>query len=217
MNRTRIIRRIGILLSAQILFLSPFAVNAQDDTIENNVIEDTLLAAEGLDSLTGDGAEDTTVVAVALVGDVERGKAYFQGGRSFYNGGPTCVACHNVTHEGVMPGGLFAKDLTDVYSRLGEGLVSWLGAPPFPAMASTYNNNPLTEQEKVDLTAFFKYANETKDTQVATSGVDYFFIGGGLGLACLLVLIQLLWSKRKKKMVKSDIFARQNKAWDAKF
>ncbi|NOQ72868.1 MAG: hypothetical protein GQ574_12735 [Crocinitomix sp.] len=223
MNRTRIYKRVRILLMSQILFLSPLALQAQGDTIEDGIIEDVVIADSAIvvEELDEDAAETETETEVepviTLVGDIDRGKAFFQGGSLFLNGGPSCIACHNVTHEDVIPGGLFAKDLTDVYSRLGEGLVSWLGAPPFPAMASTYNNNPLTEQERVDLTAFLKYADETKDSQVETSGGTYLVVGGGIGLICLLGLVQLLWSKRKKKMVKADIFARQHSAWDAKF
>jgi len=195
MDQKRIVKRIGLFLMGQILFFTPLAVNAQDDADAN-------------------GAEE---VAAPIVGDAENGMALFQGGERFINGGPTCVTCHNVTHEGVMPGGLFAKDLTDVYTRLGEGLVSWLAAPPFPAMDDTYSNNVLTKQERNDLTAFLKVASETQSTQDGKTGYMYFILGGGIVLVVLLVLIQLLWSNRKKKMVKADIFARQNKAWDAKF
>ncbi len=123
-----------------------------------------------------------------------------------------------------MPGGLFAKDLTDVYERLGEGITGWLGAPPFPAMASSYNNTPLTEEERMNLTAFFKYAYDSKDNQKA--GFSFWIfdkqqikmaIYGIIGLVVILVLIHLLWGHRKKKMVKNEIFERQSKAWDAKF
>jgi hypothetical protein len=225
MNRTRLLKQVGLLLGGHILFLSPLTLTAQDDTLALADIGDTELLVDTTEEVSVEAEEVNieteemvdSVVTVALVGDVERGKAFFQGGALFHNGGPSCVACHHVTHEDVIPGGLCAKDLTDVYSRLGEGLISWLGAPPFPAMAATYNNNPLTEQERVDLTAFLKYADETKGSQVEKSGASYLLIGGGLGLAGLLLLVQLLWSKRKTKMVKSDIFARQNKAWDAKF
>jgi mono/diheme cytochrome c family protein len=220
MNRTRLIKRAGLLIAGQILFFSPIVVHAQEDTIDVAVVEDTTLIAEVAEEepieedIAETVAEDTTVI---LIGDIDRGKALFQGGASFFNGGPSCIGCHNVNHEDVYPGGLFAKDLTDVYTRYGEGLASWLGAPSFPAMAASYNNNPLTEQERVDLAAFLKNVEETKDSAVEKSGGLYLFIGGGLGLICLLVLVQLLWSKRKTKMVKADIFARQNKAWDAKF
>lgn len=219
MNRTRLVKRVGLLIAGQILMFSPLISYAQEDTIDLALEEDTTQIVENIEEEEAVTEEEDleSTPEVVLIGDIERGKSFFQGGALFENGGPSCIACHNVTHEDVMPGGLFAKDLTDVYSRLGEGLVSWLGAPPFPAMAATYNNNPLTEQERVDLTAFLKYADETKDSQKEKSGGIYFFVGGGLGLVILLALVQLLWSRRKTKMVKADIFSRQNKAWDAKF
>ena len=41
-------------------------------------------------------------------------------------------------------------------------------------------------------------------------------VGGLGGLVVILVLVSLLWMKRKRQMVKKDIFARQGGAWDAK-
>lgn len=145
------------------------------------------------------------------------GKKYFEGSNKFMNNGPSCISCHSVKNNQLISGGLFAKDLTDVYSRLGEGLSAWLAAPPFPAMASSYQNHPLTENERGKLQAFFKYANEVQATQKAKPGYDMMLIGGGAGLVIMLLVINFMWFKRKKKMVKREIFDRQSKAWDAKF
>ena len=200
MNHKKTLKRISLLFIGSILCLSPLRA------------EETVSTEDGV-------SEEITLSQQA-----ELGMAYFQGEERFKNGGPSCVTCHNVNNDGVIPGGLFAKDLTDVYERLGEGLTGWLGAPPFPAMATSYNNNPLTEEERTNLTAFFKYASETKDQQTATSSFLWFdgqqismFIWGLVGLVCILGLIHLLWSNRKKKMVKEDIFLRQRRAKDAKF
>ena len=148
---------------------------------------------------------------------MESGRAYFEGSKGFLHGGPACITCHNVTNSELIPGGLLAKDLTDVYERMGEGITSWLGAPPFPAMVSSYQNNPLTEMERASLTAFFKQANEVKDEQKTTSGATIMLLGGATGLLVIVLIIGLMWAKRKKNMVKKDIFARQSKTWDAKF
>lgn len=187
MNNKRIFKRICLVFVAPVFFLSSFSLSAQDN---------------GMQELTP---------------QQKKGMDLFQGNESFVMGGPSCVTCHNVTNDKMIPGGLFAKDLTDVYDRLGEGLTGWLGAPPFPAMAASYNNNPLTEEERTNLTAFFKYSNEVKETQATNTGYSYFMMGSGIGLVVILLLIQILWSTRKRKMVKEDIFKRQNKAWDAKF
>jgi len=161
-------------------------------------------------------AKDSKGTKEAPVGTVADGKAYFEGSKNFQNGGPACITCHNVTNDALIPGGLLAKDLTDVYDRMGEGLAGWLGAPPFPAMVQSYQNHPLTTSEKTNLTAFFKYANEVKNEQTANSGQSLFIVGGLGGLVVILVLVSLLWMKRKRQMVKKDIFARQGGAWDAK-
>ncbi len=144
------------------------------------------------------------------------GKKYFEGSSGFVNGGPSCISCHSVKNQDVATGGLLAKDLTDVYTRLGDGLSAWLAAPSFPAMAASYQNNALTENERGKLQAFLKYANEVKDSQKANNGYNTMLIGGLSGLVLILVMISLLWVNRKKKMVKKDIFDRQHSAWDAK-
>jgi cytochrome c1 len=144
------------------------------------------------------------------------GKNYFEGSKSFTNGGPSCISCHSVKNNNVATGGLLAKDLTDVYTRLGEGLSAWLAAPSFPAMAASYQNNPLTESERANLQAFLKYANDVKASQTVDKGYDFMLVGGVCGLASILILINILWFKRKKKMVKKEIFARQHSARDAK-
>ena len=153
----------------------------------------------------------------SLTEEQQKGMDLFQGKKKFEMGGPSCITCHNVSANKMYPGGLYAKDLTDVYDRLGEGITGWLMAPPFPAMSASYGNKPLTETERVNLTAFFKYATENKDSQTNSNGYFLFFLGGGLGVIILLGVIQVLWFKRKKAMVKEDIFSRQQKAWDAKF
>jgi len=191
MNNNKVLKRISLFFIGSVLCISPLRA-------EENVEE---LASE----------------VISLSPAAELGASYFQGSARFVNGGPSCVTCHNVTNDEIMPGGLFAKDLTDVYERLGEGLTGWLGAPPFPAMAASYNNNPLTERERISLTAFFEYANAVKDTQKVRKGYMLFFISGTVGLAAVLGLIQLLWGNRKRKMVKQDIFTRQRSAADAKY
>lgn len=144
----------------------------------------------------------------------ELGRAYFEGSKRFSKGGPACITCHNVNHKSSIPGGVLAKDLTDVYERMGEGITGWLSAPPFPAMATAYTNHELTEKERKSLTAFFKESSENKGEP--ESAITYFLIGGAVGLLTILILINILWYKRKKQMVKREIFARQAKAWDAK-
>ncbi|MDX2362318.1 MAG: hypothetical protein QNK23_16035 [Crocinitomicaceae bacterium] len=167
-------------------------------------------------------AQDSTDVAEneaekpVIEADAGRGREYFEGSRGFLNGGPACITCHNVTNDELYPGGLLGKDLTTVYDRMGQTLVLWLDMPDNGAMTTSYQGHKLEENERIDLTAFFKHANEVKDTQTADSGQMMMLLGGFGGLAVILILISLIYMKRKRHMVKKDIFARQNSAWDAK-
>ncbi|MCB0477862.1 MAG: hypothetical protein R2799_04480 [Crocinitomicaceae bacterium] len=190
MNYKKVLRGISLMFASQLLFLAPMKALAEET---NNASE------------------------TELTEEAKKGMALFQGGKLLDNGGPSCITCHNVTNDQVIPGGLFAKDLTDVYTRFGDGLALWLTAPSNNPMEAAYKNNEITEEERLQLTAFFKYVNAVKDSQTANSGSSLFLVGGGVGVVILLVLIQVLWNKRKKKMTKQDIFNRQNSAWDAKF
>lgn len=148
--------------------------------------------------------------------EAQAGKKLFEGSSGFLNGGPACISCHNVNHKELIGGGLFAKDLTKVYDRMGEGIAAWLGAPPFPAMASSYQNHPLTENERNKLMAFFKHATEVGKETKEVKNQSMMLVGGLVGLGCILAWISIVWFKRKKGTVKAEIFARQSKAWDAK-
>ncbi|MDH5396786.1 MAG: cytochrome c [Cyclobacteriaceae bacterium] len=145
--------------------------------------------------------------------DVARGEELFTGQYELENGGPTCLSCHNVSAENVSGGGLLARDLTQAHQRLGgsNAIIGIISSTPFPAMANAYKDKPITETEVLQLTAFLKNAQENLSTEipVVKSTVEVFWIGSGCGLVALLVIIQLLWGRRKKKAVKSDIFKRQ--------
>lgn len=148
--------------------------------------------------------------------DGMKGKALFDGSTSFINRGPSCITCHNVSDSRIpIKGGLLAKDLTKVYDRMGhEGIGGLLNAPPFPAMANSYGNSPLTEDEIFQLSAFFKEANQ--NAQVEEDPEYGFMIKWGvLGLVIWIIIIMLIWNKRKKESVKKDIFSRQSKSNDS--
>ncbi len=151
---------------------------------------------------------------------VREGMALFQGEERFEEGGPPCLSCHSVTNENIATGGTFAKNLTDVYSRMGDGLGVWLSAPSFAPMMAAYKDHQLTEKERESLTAFLKYVNNAKGAEYsAEAGTTAYslLIGGFLGLILLMGIFQFIWGKRKSKMVKQDIFDRSIKAFDAKF
>ena len=204
-------KSIGLIIAGSLVCFS--SVKAQD-SLTAEVVNDTAIVEEVPVATETAKAEKATSANISA----DLGRQYFEGSKRFVNGGPSCVSCHNVTNDALIPGGKFSVlDLTDVYSRLGEGITAWLDVPPFPAMVASYQNNPLTEEERASLTAFFKQSSEVKDKQTVTSGYDLFLFGGLGGLIVILIMISLIWMKRKKQMVKKDIFARQSKAWDAKF
>lgn len=165
---------------------------------------------------TGVFTSEESVLSV----EAQKGMNLFQGKERFVNGGPTCISCHNVSNKNVVPGGLFALDLTNYFEKEGslkENVKDWLAAPAPPAMFASYSNNPLTEQERVALTAFLKYSSTAKEDQVSKKGFQNMLLGGFGGFLILLLLIRFIWSNRKKRMVKDEIFMRQAKSSDAKF
>ncbi len=145
--------------------------------------------------------------------DIERGKNIFIGSQALSNGGPACISCHNVNYMGVIPGGLLAKDLTTVYSRLGgdAGLQGVLGAPPFPAMTEAYKSNPITESEIAAIIAFLNKVDKDKPNQ-QVSETNPLLLGGLFGVITLLLLILIIWNRRKKHTVKKDVYDRQLKS-----
>ena len=155
--------------------------------------------------------EETVEETVYSEADILRGKDLFDGTLRFVNSGPSCISCHHVSNNDVIAGGLLAKDLTTVYDRVGEaGIGGILSSPPFPAMASSYRNNPLTEDEVLALSAFFSKSNsDSKLNPVNKTGYSILLVGGIVGFLVLLTLIYFNWNYRKKLSVKHEIFKRQ--------
>lgn len=148
--------------------------------------------------------------------DIEYGMQLFTGEKSFSAKGASCISCHNISNDELISGGLLAKDLTNVYARMGDaGLAGILGAPPFPAMATAYEGSELDSTEIAQLTAFLKYADEVSEKQEEKSGASIFILGGGSGLILLFILIALHWSRRLRNTVKHDIYKRQIKGSDS--
>lgn len=145
--------------------------------------------------------------------DISNGRLLFTGKKSLANGGPSCIVCHNVTNNDIISGGRLAKDLTEVYSRIGDnGIRAILTTPPFPAMAQAFKNHPVNEEEAHQLAAFFNYSDQVSNFQRSDTGNAVFLNGGIAGMAFLLGLIALFWKRRKKLSVKNEIYNRQLKS-----
>lgn len=159
---------------------------------------------------TGETSGAPVEQAPATEEQVLLGQALFQGHIRLANGGPTCNSCHEVTNDAVIGGGILARELTTVFSRLGGGGVrAIIGSPPFPVMQKAYEDRPLTEDEVAGLVAFLERADaEQALHQPRDYGIKLFGFGV-IGAAGLLGLYSLAWSGRKRGSVNQEIFDRQ--------
>ena len=142
--------------------------------------------------------------------EVRFGRELFQGPVRFTNGGPTCNACHDVVHDGVIGGGALATDLTYAFSRIGgPGVRAILANPPFPLMQQAYTDNPLTDVEVDGLAAFLQEADSEQDPQRARRYGAPLLAVGVTGSVFLLGLFSLMWRGRRKGSINQALFDRQ--------
>ncbi len=136
-----------------------------------------------------------TPVTKAVQADFDAGEALFLGHTRLENGAPPCVACHTVQGVGgFIPGGELAKDLTNVFARLGdEGLDAALRNPAFPLMNKVFTDHPLAETEVFALRAFLYDANRREP--VAGDSLSLLLVGI-LGALLALALLNAAWSRR---------------------
>lgn len=142
---------------------------------------------------------------------VERGMELFEGRARFENGGPSCNACHDVTHRSVVGGGSLAADLTGSFSRMGgtPGLGILLKTPPFPVMQQAFAERPLTEEEISALVAFLQQADAEEGAHTPIR-YGWWHFGVGLGGAVLLIgLFSVTWRSRRRVSVNHEIYERQ--------
>lgn len=157
------------------------------------------------------GGPSTTAYSRAIgPGDVQRGQDIYQGIIRLENGGAPCNSCHNVRNDAVIGGGVLAKDLTNVFSRMGgNGVGQILGTPPFPVMERAYADHPLTADEIHAMVAFLQKADADGAFQRPRDyGVLLVASGTGMFLG-LLVLYGLIWMRRKTRSVNQAIYDRQ--------
>lgn len=142
--------------------------------------------------------------------DIDEGRALFVGSKKLKNNGPPCVSCHVVNSLEGLSGGRLGLNLTRAYARLEgrKGLSAWLVSPPSQTMNPIFKNHPIDEEEILPLVAFLK--NETeKDMPENTSAMINFLLLGLGGAIVLLVLFDLIWSKRfravREPMVRGEV------------
>ncbi|MCL4543689.1 MAG: cytochrome c [Chloroflexi bacterium] len=158
--------------------------------------------------LPGVATAAASAAAPAPAGNPAAGRALFTGATPLQNGGPTCIACHNVAGLGALGGGSVGPDLTAVYTRYGQaGLASSLSNIAFPAMQPLFRNHPLTPAEQADLIAYFQQTarQHPASPQPAPTGLTYnrrslptvqiAFLAVA-GTAVLLLLANVVWRDR---------------------
>jgi cytochrome c2 len=141
----------------------------------------------------------------------KKGKELFEGKRKFKNGGASCISCHHVNTTDAVQGGLLAADLTKSFTRNGgfAGIKGIIEFPPFPAMKDAYQHAALTEDESMKLQVFLMHVDEKG--AVSESSISDLIKQGILGVLILLVIISLVWFKRKKRSVNYQIIKRQRR------
>lgn len=160
-------------------------------------------------------APDTGPAGMAPIGpatpeNILLGRKLFQGDQRLTNGGPTCTACHDVTQDAIISGGVLAKELTTVFTRLGgPGVRAIIGSPPFPVMQQAYKDAPLTDQEVAALVAFLEDVNAGQQNHMPRDTGIKLAASGVAGSVILLLLYSLLWRKRKRLSVNQAIYDRQ--------
>jgi mono/diheme cytochrome c family protein len=159
------------------------------------------------------GGTAPAVPAVFTEEDIVLGQDLFEGTVRLSNGGPACNSCHDVTNDAVIGGGILAKELTSVFSRLGgPGVRAILGSPPFPVMQEAYKDESLTEPEVKALVGFLQHADNEKALQQPRDYGVGLFASGVVGSGILLGLYSLLWRRRKRSSVNQSIYDRQVKS-----
>ncbi|GMV19298.1 MAG: cytochrome c [Polyangiaceae bacterium] len=149
----------------------------------------------------------------ATSAEIDRGRRLFQGLIRLENAGPACNSCHHVTHDAVIGGGVLAKDLTQVFSRVGApGVSAILGKPPFPVMEAAYKDAPLTQSEARDIVGFLQDVDKTQALQTPVDYGNRLVAGGSAMFVVLAGLYGVIWRRRKPGPVNREIFERQVKS-----
>ena len=81
-------------------------------------------------------AEQVSIAQAQEEGDPNVGKKLFNGEIALQNGGPSCIACHNLSESSGLGWGKLGPDLTQAVAKFGDaGFISVLSQIPFPTMS----------------------------------------------------------------------------------
>jgi mono/diheme cytochrome c family protein len=150
---------------------------------------------------------------VATPDEIQRGEDLFEGKLRFANGGPSCNACHHVTSDALLGGGLLAAELSLVFSRMGHaGVRAVIENSPFPVMQVAYEGKALSENEIRALVGFLQHADQEHARQMPKEWGWRMFSAGAGGVVVLLGIFSLAGRRRKTRCVNQDIYDRQVKS-----
>lgn len=151
--------------------------------------------------------------AVATPDEIRHGQDLFEGRVRLANRGPSCNACHHVTSDALLGGGLLAAELTLVFSRLGDaGVRAMIENSPFPVMQAAYEGKPLAADEIRALVGFLQHADREHARQMPKEWGWRMFSAGTGGMVVLLGIFSLAGRRRKKRCVNQHIYDRQVKS-----
>ena len=167
----------------------------------------------GTEPVATEPAVELVPVAPPSAEQIVLGQDLFQGTVRFERGGATCNACHDIADDAVIGGGILARELTDVFSRMsGPGVQAILGQPPFPVMEAAYADHPLSGDEIDALVAFLQRVAETGGNQMPRDYGMGLFTSGVVGAGLVFGSCSLIWRRRKKGSVNQSIYDRQMKS-----
>jgi len=189
------------------LFEEFFSVPMPDQPLTDDQVRAVLAYVQSDAAVTTVALEP---VAEATEQQILLGQALFQGHSRFTNGGPTCNSCHEVTNDAVIGGGLLARDLTTVFSRLGgPGVRAVVGSSPYPVMQAAYREKALTDDEVTALVGFLQKADEEQAFHQPRDYGPKLFGAGAAGTLLLFAVCSFVWRGRKRGSVNQAIYDRQ--------
>jgi mono/diheme cytochrome c family protein len=144
-------------------------------------------------------------------GNAARGERLYTGSLAMSNGGAPCIACHALAALGTAGVSNYGPDLTDIYSNYeAEGVAAILESLAFPSMEAIYATRPLTETERLDLTAYFAQAAE-QQASPATPLAGMILLG-----VVIVFAIVALFGLRRLKGVRQPLVDQVRKQRGAK-
>jgi mono/diheme cytochrome c family protein len=174
-------------------------IAAELEDASSSEVQDMVVASEPVRSV--DNATEEEILL---------GRMLFTGEKRLEGAGPACISCHHVKHDKIIGGGLLAKDLTGVFTRLNEtGIKAMVSAPPFPVMKEAYSRGLVTDEEAYYVTAFLKYADREQYGQHTRNYQHRLLATAVTGLFVLLGIFSFIWRKRRKRMINHRIYNRQ--------